>query len=183
MDVSNYTGNLTAGQITAWKEAGIKRVIVRASIESEIKKAIARQQCEMVAQEGLELHVYGWPYLYEPLAVQIKAHCDLVYGLPVKRYWLDLEDNAVIWDATQMVAKIREAVEAATLPMGLYTTAFWWQRWTGNSAEFASLPLYYAHYDGDPTFADYVPFGGWVEPAMKQFTDSGEFGDMNVFWD
>ena len=28
----------------------------------------------------------------------------------------------------------------------------------------------YAHYDRDPSFNDFKPFGGWSKPSMKQFT-------------
>lgn len=27
----------------------------------------------------------------------------------------------------------------------------------------------YAHYDNNPTFSDFVPFGGWSKPAIKQY--------------
>ncbi len=30
--------------------------------------------------------------------------------------------------------------------------------------------LWYAHYDGNPSFSDFSPFGGWSSPAMKQYT-------------
>ena len=34
------------------------------------------------------------------------------------------------------------------------------------------MPLWYAHYDDKKTFDDYkaLPFGGWTEPTIKQFT-------------
>ena len=27
----------------------------------------------------------------------------------------------------------------------------------------------YAHYDGNPSFGDFEPFGGWSKPAIKQY--------------
>ena len=27
----------------------------------------------------------------------------------------------------------------------------------------------YAHYDGEPSFSDFHPFGGWSKPAIKQY--------------
>ncbi len=167
--------------MAAWKEVGVKRVIVRASIESETKKAIARQQCEMVAQARLELHIYGWPYWGDSISAQVRAHCDLVFGLPVKRYWLDCEASDIMWTVDEMLAKIREAVDAATIPAGIYTTLAWWRQWTGHTDAFATLPLWYAHYDYDPTFADFSPGAGWDKPEMKQYNDRSQFGDMNVY--
>ena len=28
--------------------------------------------------------------------------------------------------------------------------------------------LWYAHYDNNPSFSDFSPFGGWSKPAIKQ---------------
>jgi hypothetical protein len=33
----------------------------------------------------------------------------------------------------------------------------------------ASQQLWYAHYDGSASFADFQAFGGWTKPAIKQF--------------
>ncbi len=36
---------------------------------------------------------------------------------------------------------------------------------------FASYPLWYAHYDGKKTFDDFAAskFGGWTTPTLKQY--------------
>lgn len=43
----------------------------------------------------------------------------------------------------------------------------------------------YAHYDNDPSFDDFSPFGGWSNPAMKQYAgDKNECGvgvDLNYY--
>ncbi len=33
----------------------------------------------------------------------------------------------------------------------------------------ASQQLWYAHYDNNPSFGDFVAFGGWTKPNIKQF--------------
>ena len=30
-----------------------------------------------------------------------------------------------------------------------------------NCKKFSQLPLWYAHYDKNPSFSDWQPFGGW----------------------
>ena len=37
----------------------------------------------------------------------------------------------------------------------------------------SKLPLWYPHYESppNPTFSDFVPFGGWKAPAIKQYYD------------
>ncbi len=39
----------------------------------------------------------------------------------------------------------------------------------------ASVPLWYAHYDNNPSFSDFSAFGGWTKPSIKQFA-----GDVTV---
>ena len=34
---------------------------------------------------------------------------------------------------------------------------------------FGSIPLWYAHYDNNPSFSDFQKFGGWTKPNMKQY--------------
>jgi hypothetical protein len=36
-------------------------------------------------------------------------------------------------------------------------------------------PLWYAHYDNNPSFSDFEEFAGWSRPAIKQF-----MGDATV---
>jgi hypothetical protein len=35
------------------------------------------------------------------------------------------------------------------------------------------MPIWYAHYDGEPSFNDWQSFGGWSRPTAKQFSDQG----------
>jgi len=44
----------------------------------------------------------------------------------------------------------------------------------GNTAQFSQYPLWYAHYDNNPSFSDFYSFGGWSRPNIKQFQ-----GDVN----
>jgi hypothetical protein len=32
-----------------------------------------------------------------------------------------------------------------------------------------NIPLWYPHYDNNPSFTDYIPFAGWKIPAIKQY--------------
>ena len=36
--------------------------------------------------------------------------------------------------------------------------------------------LWYVHNDGNHSFSDWTPFGGWSKPAMKQIKGEGRFG-------
>jgi GH25 family lysozyme M1 (1,4-beta-N-acetylmuramidase) len=97
----------------------------------------------------------------------------------VTRLWLDIEGTAY-WptSATDSQAIYRALVDACTslgLVCGVYSNQNEWSSIFGSAAFSygATLPLWYAHYDGQPTFDDFIPFGGWGRPTIKQFNDQG----------
>lgn len=51
--------------------------------------------------------------------------------------------------------------------VGIYTLASAWNPITGSSTAFKGYSLWYAHFDNNYNFNDFVPFGGWTTPAMK----------------
>lgn len=56
--------------------------------------------------------------------------------------------------------------------VGIYASTYMWNQIMGATDrcnKFMSLPLWYAHYDGVPSFTDYKPFGGWTKPTVKQY--------------
>jgi len=106
----------------------------------------------------------------------------LINGLGSSNYgmiWLDIE--RLSWPANQaanrvFITDLISAGKAKGKNIGVYTNYNNWQSivgldWTGAS----SLPLWYAHYDNSPNFGDFVPFGGWTKPAIKQYA-----GDATV---
>ncbi len=50
----------------------------------------------------------------------------------------------------------------------------------------ASQQLWYAHYDGSSSFIDFIPFGGWSRPNIKQYqwntTLCGVDVDLDYYW-
>jgi len=54
----------------------------------------------------------------------------------------------------------------------IYASKYMWQTIFGSFGacpSVASQQLWYAHYDGVPSFSDFAPFGGWTKPAIKQY--------------
>ncbi len=41
----------------------------------------------------------------------------------------------------------------------------------------------YAHYDNNPTFSDFSPFGGWATPYAKQYAGTSTFCSFSVDFD
>lgn len=58
---------------------------------------------------------------------------------------------------------------AQGLAVGIYTSESQWGPITNNSPIGSSYPLWYAHYDGNPSYSDFSPFAGWSSPSIKQF--------------
>mmetsp|Transcript_227 Transcript_227/g.227 ORF Transcript_227/g.227 Transcript_227/m.227 type:complete len:160 (+) Transcript_227:246-725(+) len=56
--------------------------------------------------------------------------------------------------------------------VGIYTTLYMWEQIMGSRyacPDVAYVPLWYAHYDYNPSFSDYSQIGGWTTPAIKQY--------------
>lgn len=95
--------------------------------------------------------------------------------------WVDLETNPSPncgWTTNytyncQFTQKLINTLSQNTQKaVGIYASAYMWSKIMGglkNCPLFTNLPLWYAHYDGKPGFDDFVPFGGWTRPMIKQF--------------
>lgn len=48
--------------------------------------------------------------------------------------------------------------------------------------KFTDLPIWYAYYDLVPNFDDWekYKFGGWTQPALKQYTGNGRVCGFGV---
>jgi hypothetical protein len=100
-------------------------------------------------------------------------------GSVVGMLWADVEGTQY-WSSDQNynVAFIQDMVNEASRQgynIGIYTNYYQWSPITGNTAQFSYLPLWYAHYDGNPSFSDFFSFGGWSYPNIKQYA-----GDVNL---
>jgi len=99
------------------------------------------------------------------------------------RIWLDIE-GAQYWSRSTTTNRdfYMQLVRACThsgARCGVYASQSQWVALFG-SASFSfgsNLPLWYAHYDGSPSFSDWsrVSFGGWSQPYAKQYK-----GDVTV---
>jgi len=95
-------------------------------------------------------------------------------------YWLDIETGDWPPSKAQCVDLIHAyvaAVESRVPRVGIYTSLYEWSLITGDSSEFADLPLWYAHYDCRASFDDFRAAGprGWKAPVRKQFCGNRKF--------
>jgi len=121
-------------------------------------------------------------------AGQMQALVKAIAGENYGMIWLDIEIYS--WSGSQTTNQefITALInEGATLnrKLGIYTNLNNWRSIVGEGWAGAShLPLWYAHYDNAPNFNDFVAFGGWTKPTIKQYAgDAVQCGvDVDLNW-
>jgi hypothetical protein len=89
--------------------------------------------------------------------------------------WYDIEPYAWSSDLASNQAFIKAMVDegiALGIKAGVYSNWNSWQEIVGSSWSYPAskgLPIWYPHYDGSQSFSDFVPFGGWKTPLIKQY--------------
>jgi GH25 family lysozyme M1 (1,4-beta-N-acetylmuramidase) len=112
-------------------------------------------------------------------AGQATALVNAIKGQNYGMVWIDIETYA--WSSNQaanqnFITAMVNQLKSLGQTVGIYSSYYNWQSivglgWTGCS----SHPLWYAHYDNNPSFSDFTAFGGWKTPAIKQYA-----GDATV---
>lgn len=190
VDTDNYDGDVSVRRFESLKEKGFDFVIVGAQVGTDGKN-YTQLQIDNARAAGLEV-----PAVYELLywddrditrMNRAKAH-----GLPV---WIDCEYETSGASPAWVVGRIQAAVSfLGSQCAGIYTGSWWWKPATGDSREFAHLPLWHAAYPYGrgrlpptgyvPSFDDFAPYGGWTRPTVWQYADVAEGEpsfDMNAW--
>ena len=103
--------------------------------------------------------------------------------------WIDVEGTQY-WSSNSQnnVNFIQAMVDEGNklgVSLGIYTSASQWNPICGGSTQFSKYPLWYPHYDNNPSFSDFSSFGGWKSPAIKQYQGDITFCsagvDMNYY--
>ena len=173
VDISNWSGYITAAQAECWKREGIRFVVCGTQVFDT-----CRQQLAVATEAGLKVEAYVYLYLDGDPEYQVRAARRTISGFPVDRLWLDFEDS----DPCPMpiIDFIRKSVSACgDFPCGIYTGSWWWTPRMGQTTEFAHLPLWIAHYDGVAKLDSPPLAPGWY-PTMKQYRGSHELCGVTV---
>jgi GH25 family lysozyme M1 (1,4-beta-N-acetylmuramidase) len=106
-------------------------------------------------------------------AGQATALVNAIKGQKYGVVWIDIEVYA--WSSSltanqNFITTMANQLKSLGQTVGIYSSYYNWQSivglgWTGCS----QYPLWYAHYDNNPSFSDFNPFGGWKTPAIKQY--------------
>jgi GH25 family lysozyme M1 (1,4-beta-N-acetylmuramidase) len=91
------------------------------------------------------------------------------------RIWLDIEGSQYWTGSTSAnqawYKELKNSCATYGVSCGVYSSASQWSAIFGsNSFCYGSeLPLWYAHYDNNPSFSDFSTFGCWTSPHAKQY--------------
>jgi hypothetical protein len=129
---------------------------------------------------GLITDIYMFPCRGKSASAQVDQ---MMAAIPANLYgmiWIDVETNPSSgcgWGADHagncnfLTETINRIKSHGKVP-AIYASRYMWQTIMGSFSacpSVASQKLWYAHYDGSPSFSDFVAFGGWTKPAIKQF--------------
>jgi len=91
------------------------------------------------------------------------------------RVWLDIEGSQYWLGSTSSnknwYQQLVDACNQYAPSCGVYTSSSQWQEIFGSTSYSygSNLPLWYPHYDNNPSFSDFKAFAGWTTPYMKQY--------------
>lgn len=123
--------------------------------------------------------IYMFPCVGKSAATQASELASAVPASLFGMVWADIETNTSPncgWSSTDyngncnFLSSLVSALQSHGMHVGIYASKYMWETIFGgdqNCAKFGSLPIWYAHYDGNPSFSDWTNFGGWTKPAIK----------------
>jgi GH25 family lysozyme M1 (1,4-beta-N-acetylmuramidase) len=146
---------------------------------------------------GLITDIYMFPCRSKSATAQVNEMMAGISNNLFGMVWLDIETNpstGCSWsghDSASNCAYVQElisAIKAKGKNPGIYSSLYMWETIFGSRSacpSVASQPLWYAHYDNNPSFSDFSSFGGWSKPNVKQYqgdtTLCGAGVDLNFY--
>lgn len=162
------SSNLTFAVVRAYQSVGRPDPNAAASINNAWNAGM----------EHVDVYMFPCPTCGNPegqvssLVSNLQSH-----GARFGMLWLDIEGSQYwLGSYTSNRAFFEGLVSEAKnqgLTIGVYSSSSQWSSIMGSYTGGADFPLWYAHYDGQPSFGDFQAFGGWSYPAIKQFSDAG----------
>ncbi|KAJ4456822.1 putative glycoside hydrolase family 25 protein [Paratrimastix pyriformis] len=94
------------------------------------------------------------------------------YNTTYGMFWLDIEEPSYWMDQgsnRNFIQGLIDEARAEGQVVGIYTNLYQWSSIAGDWSGAAGYPLWWAYYDGSPSYDHWQNFGGWSKPAIKQF--------------
>ena len=145
---------------------------------------------------GLITDIYMFPCRGKSASSQVDQMMSAISSKLYGMVWIDVEINPSSgcgWGkdynsncnyVTELVSRIKSNGKTP----GIYTSEYMWETIMGSRTSctgVASTQLWYAHYDNNPSFSDFIQIGGWKKPNIKQYkgdtTLCGAGVDLNFY--
>ena len=105
-----------------------------------------------------------------------------------KRLWFDIEGT---WYSSKssnqkFFEDLINKARSIGIVYGIYASSYYWGQILGSSYKFSlayNSPLWYPHYDNNPSFSDFSSFGGWSSPYIKQYAGDKTLCSTDVDYD
>lgn len=115
---------------------------------------------------------------------ELRGEYNSTTGVSVGMLWLDIEGTDYWSSSTSnnvnFLKQMADEGDKRGVSLGIYSSASQWNPIMGGSTAFSKYPLWYAHYDNNPSFSDFAPFGGWTKPNIKQYKGTTSYCSASV---
>lgn len=177
------------------KENGYSFAVVRSYCSSGHTDANAVQTISNAWKGGMnnvDSYIFPCPTCGTPSAEQqVQDTVNSLKGVETGMLWLDIEGQQY-WHSDyksniDFIHQLVDAGKALNVTLGMYTSKNSWSTIAGTNSDFSFLPLWYPHYENtpNPTYSDFVSFGGWTTPNVKQYAGTtsvcGASVDLNAY--
>ncbi len=165
-----------------WKNNGISFAIPRAYCSFGGPDANGPTNVAHARAAGIPyVDIYMFPCRGKSATNQVNDLISHMSGSNYGMIWLDIETNPSTgcgWGQgsgasnCNFVTELVNAVKSHGKTVGIYSNYYMWESIMGSAGSctgHSGLSLWYAHYDGNPSFSDFKSFGGWTKPSMKQY--------------
>jgi len=161
------------------KKAGFNFTIIRAWHSTGTADTAAPATVRAAKGAGMETDVYFFPCRGKAANSQMDEFTSFAKGMGFGKVWFDIETNPSSgcgWGSNtqsncQYMADLIAGAKKGGFQVGIYSSATMWSTIMGSCTSAKEEPLWYAHYDHNPSFSDFKAFGGWSTPTIKQFSD------------
>lgn len=174
VDVSNYTGQLTAKNLADWRALGVGLVIVQGITNAQAGVSYTRQQLQVCFEAAMPTDLYVYLYGWQDLSPRL-ATAD---GFPIHRKWLDAEEPLTTGQINAAFQTI-DAYPAEIPKSGLYSAKWWWDKYLPGHKDWATRLLWAAQYDGIADASVFTPFGSWSHCFIKQHRGSSTLAGVS----
>jgi GH25 family lysozyme M1 (1,4-beta-N-acetylmuramidase) len=197
-DISVYSGAVSTGTFQCMANNGYVFAIIEAWTGGYTLNVNYPQNWRNAKAGGLSyVDIYAFVcnqcYGNTPTAIAAAIKASLPSGFN-GMLWLDIEPCSGCWSSDgnqnlQFVDSVAAACQSAGFNLGVYSSYYSWQSVMGSAtastSRLSALPLWYAHYDNDPSFDDpfYWEFGGWSQPNIKQYAGNGNACGLTIDYD